>query len=301
MTSADEQTPKPGRESRRSAVDENDRSAAAGLQALPKLDIANADTLRPALAALIEVRGDRFDPVRFRFIQALADRASQLRPAVASIIEDRALRALSDYREALRSTRQQAADLVGRAASDEPHAADEVCRLFDAGDFKAVVRRSARDPAHHEDAVRVLATLTRDMQQYRDNGEADVPSSLDDALRQQELEIMRAAGGDSTFRFEGLGGPASPGGQNGFGAMQGLRQTLRQHQSEQRTTRAIREGPEAPGPLNAEALIVRSLSMMRELSPGYTHRFVSCLDTLLWLQQASKASERRKKRTSRRR
>lgn len=289
MTSADEPTVQPG------------RSPAPDPEALPELDITDAGTLRPMLAALIEIHGDRFDPVRFRFIQALADSASQQRPGVASLIENRALRALADYLNTLGLARQRAVDLLNRMASQKPHAADEIRRLFVAGDFKAMDRWAARCAANEQDDGRALATLTRDMQQRDDGGETTAKHSLDEALRQQELEIMQSAGGVSTFRGGGLGGDPLPGSKNGYGAMQGLRHTLRQHHSEQRTTRAIREGPEAPGPLNAEALIVRSLSMMRELSPGYAHRFVSCLDTLLWLQQATKASERKKKARTRRR
>jgi hypothetical protein len=47
--------------------------------------------------------------------------------------------------------------------------------------------------------------------------------------------------------------------------------------------------------LNAQALVVRSLEMMQEISPGYTQRFVAYMDTLLWLQRAAVSVDGKKK------
>jgi hypothetical protein len=51
-------------------------------------------------------------------------------------------------------------------------------------------------------------------------------------------------------------------------------------------TRAIQDRPENPGPLNGQMLATRSLTELRRLSPEYLYRFVSYIDTMLWLQQA---------------
>jgi hypothetical protein len=39
------------------------------------------------------------------------------------------------------------------------------------------------------------------------------------------------------------------------------------------------------GPLNSSSLVHRSLSLMRELSPGYLTQFLSYVDTLSWMEQ----------------
>ena len=44
--------------------------------------------------------------------------------------------------------------------------------------------------------------------------------------------------------------------------------------------------PQNPGPLNPQMLAIKSLSTMRELSPDYLNRFVSYVDTLLWLERS---------------
>jgi hypothetical protein len=41
------------------------------------------------------------------------------------------------------------------------------------------------------------------------------------------------------------------------------------------------------GPLNSSSLVHRSLSLMRELSPGYLTQFLSYVDTLAWMEQMS--------------
>lgn len=49
---------------------------------------------------------------------------------------------------------------------------------------------------------------------------------------------------------------------------------------------AIEQGPENAGPLNSHQLLLRSLAVMRDISPDYLKRFMSYVDTLLWLDQA---------------
>ena len=64
-----------------------------------------------------------------------------------------------------------------------------------------------------------------------------------------------------------------------------FRDSLAKVNADKLLARAIQDAPESPGPLNPEMLAIRSLSVMRELSPHYLSRFVSYVDTLLWLDQ----------------
>ena len=43
--------------------------------------------------------------------------------------------------------------------------------------------------------------------------------------------------------------------------------------------------PDNAGPLNSNNLVHRSLALMRQLSPGYLHQFLSYLDALAWMEQ----------------
>jgi hypothetical protein len=50
-----------------------------------------------------------------------------------------------------------------------------------------------------------------------------------------------------------------------------------------RIAHAAARTPANAGPLNSHALVLRSLEMMRELSPDYLRRFVSHVESLQWL------------------
>lgn len=60
-----------------------------------------------------------------------------------------------------------------------------------------------------------------------------------------------------------------------------------------RTESQLRESldhvPQNAGPLNSSSLVHRSLSLMRELSPGYLQHFLSYVDALSWLDQLASA------------
>lgn len=56
--------------------------------------------------------------------------------------------------------------------------------------------------------------------------------------------------------------------------------------AETRVTEALGRKPENAGPLNSHALLLRSLDLMRGLSPDYLRRFVMHVDALLWLDAA---------------
>lgn len=262
------------------------RHPASDLDAAPELDCSNTDSLRPALAVLTEAGADRIDPLRFRYIQALVKKTSQQRPSVAPILETKALQALSEYLDAY---------LAARVATETPETADEIRRLFAHGDFKAVERLAAQTRAHRSTEPGPLAALMRDMSHPNGRDRLATEPSLEDELRRQELEAIQSVAGmiDSTRAAEC---DPQPRGTGELGAMRRFRESLRERHSEQRVARAIREGPENPGPLNAEALIVRSLSIMRNLSPSYANRFVAYVDTLLWLEQAGGATAPAKSR-----
>ena len=97
--------------------------------------------LRARSAGDFVPRADRFDPVRFRLLQVLAEKALHQRPAVAPMLEQRALQLLSDYLNAYLPARGHAASLVARASAETPEAATEVTRMFKSGDFEAVRQR----------------------------------------------------------------------------------------------------------------------------------------------------------------
>ena len=64
-----------------------------------------------------------------------------------------------------------------------------------------------------------------------------------------------------------------------------FRRTWSRLSADQRLAQSLAALPENAGPLNSHHLVHRSLTLMRELSPGYFDRFVAHVDALLSLQQ----------------
>jgi hypothetical protein len=62
--------------------------------------------------------------------------------------------------------------------------------------------------------------------------------------------------------------------------------------AEQQVAQALHQGPENAGPLNSHKLVLRSLGLMRSLSPDYLRRFMAQMDALLWLEQANRPAPR---------
>lgn len=67
---------------------------------------------------------------------------------------------------------------------------------------------------------------------------------------------------------------------------QRFRETWERLVAEETVVKATHRAPDNAGPLNSHMLVLRTLGLMRELSPHYLRRFLSHTETLLWLEQA---------------
>jgi hypothetical protein len=68
-------------------------------------------------------------------------------------------------------------------------------------------------------------------------------------------------------------------------ALEYFRQTWSKVRSEKQLRQSLKKAPGNAGPLNSSSLVHRSLSLMRELSPGYLQQFLSYVDALSWMEQ----------------
>ena len=74
----------------------------------------------------------------------------------------------------------------------------------------------------------------------------------------------------------------------GLRSLPAFRQTWTRLSADERARRATAQGPDKPGPLNSHMLVLRSLELMRRLSPDYLRSFLDQLDTLLWIEDAQR-------------
>ena len=77
--------------------------------------------------------------------------------------------------------------------------------------------------------------------------------------------------------------------------VQQFRKTLSKLSVQKQVSHAIAQAPQNAGPINSHMLVLRSLGLMRELSPDYLNRFMAYVDTLLCLEEACKAKPLAKK------
>ena len=77
--------------------------------------------------------------------------------------------------------------------------------------------------------------------------------------------------------------------------VQQFRKTLSKLSVQKQVSHANAQAPQNAGPINSHMLVLRSLGLMRELSPDYLNRFMAYVDTLLCLEEAGKAKPLAKK------
>ena len=205
------------------------------------------------IAALRMTGADRLDPVRFRFIEAMARRSRGQRGEVERILDGKLREALAAYRRRFECTQDDARETIARVGEHDPDAADDLQRLFVAGDFGGVRRYVVK--LEKSDPQVSLADLARRIAQH--SPEESDRGLAEDIGSRPELKTLRY-----------------------------FRNTWSTLSADRHVTQAIEQGPENAGPINSHRLVLRSLALMRDISPDYLSRFVSYVDTLLWLDQA---------------
>jgi hypothetical protein len=74
-----------------------------------------------------------------------------------------------------------------------------------------------------------------------------------------------------------------------------FRKQLSQIRVQKQVTHAMAQAPQNAGPINSHMLVLRSLGLMRDISPDYLHRFMAHVDTLLCLDEAHQGRLKPKK------
>ena len=172
-------------------------------------------------------RGEQgLDPVRFRFIEALARRASTHRGEARRILDDKVNRLLAAYGE----------DLARCACTN------------------TTASRPGQAPRG------VLAELVDHLARHS-SSDGNGPLTSDVALGLSSLPELK------TLSY--------------------FRSTWSRLSANRRLRQSLATMPENAGPLNSQHLVHRSLTLMRELSPEYLHRFMSYVDALWWVDQAN--------------
>lgn len=256
-------------------------------QHLPVTDRVEAVQVQPVAsdmqAALATLRADgahRLDPVRFCYLESLSVRLGVASPAVSRILTARLSRAVADYRARLGPV-PAAVEAPPPTGPVRPFASVYAQRRAVAAGVRpvSVAGRSAGGVP-----LAPLAALNRYINQTARQGVNSAVELANDAVNAGEEGAAEMKGMAAT-----LAGAALDAASVNRGELKSARrfsETWSKLQSETLVEQALQRSPENAGPFNPHMLMVRSLALMRDLSPDYLHRFMQHADALLWLDQA---------------
>jgi hypothetical protein len=207
------------------------------------------------IASLRTAGAEQYDPVRLHYIEVLAKRAIAHQGSVKRMLDAKLAQALAAFKERFDLAQCDAKETVARSVQQYPHAANDLQRLFVAGDFKGLRRFIATLKTSEQCAS--LGALVRQLEQHSPEN-ADAP-------------------------LEGNAGSRSE-----LKAIRNFRNIWSKLRVDKQVAQALEQAPKNAGPINSHMLVLRSLALMRDVSPDYLNRFMSYADTLLCLDQCEK-------------
>jgi hypothetical protein len=241
-------------------------------------------SLQAQLAALRDSSADRFDPVQFHFMQAMLRRAEAHTGSARDSIESRLRNALHTYQQRFERSLAEAAVILEQLSAHSQAVSGQAQSLFAAREFRQL-RCLQAQLASSAKAVG-LAELASCLDRERQSNTRD-KHGLEDQMHRQERDI--AATVSDAASQPGTSTPRK--GPDELASGRQLRRSQNRSSTRLRVQRAISECPEDAGPLNPQKLVIRALTTMEGLSADYTNRFMTYVDTLLYLQQLDEQSK----------
>jgi hypothetical protein len=233
----------------------------------PPVEHLNADEV---LNTWRERGAHRMDPVRFRFIEALARRAATHHGEARRILDHKLAGLLATYGEGLVKTPSTDGGASGHAAA-LPDA-----RLPAGGRNEGGRSPSASAAPQSVSALPVVQQGTT-MRRGGSTSRGALAELVDHIARQAS-----PSGPSATAAPGALPNLSSP---PELKALAHFRSTWSRLNASQQLKQSMAKVPENAGPLNSHQLVHRSLTLMHELSPEYLHRFMSYVDALSWVNQ----------------
>ncbi len=244
-------------------------------------DMQAALALQAELAALRADGAHRLDPVRFCYLESLSARLSVASSAVSRILTARLSRAVADYRARLGPV-PAAVEAPPSTGPVRPFASVYAQRRAVAAGGRPV---SAAGRSAGEAPLSPLAALNRYINQAARHGVRSDAVHVKDLVNAGDEGAAGMKGMAATLAGASLDADSANRGE--LKSARRFSETWSKLQSESQVEQALQRSPENAGPFNPHMLMVRSLALMRDLSPDYLHRFMQHADTLLWLDQAS--------------
>ncbi|MCG8671159.1 MAG: DUF2894 domain-containing protein [Pseudomonadales bacterium] len=250
------------------------------------------------LDELAESGKSRFDPLNFKYAKALLDKARAATPSVARKLETKAAKVLSTYQENLSSREPQAKQHQAYLAKHGVNVAEEGGAALSQFNYHELSLKAQRLESRLE-RQKAVSSLSRLFSAVEEDPFEQQQLSFDDLLLDHERTTIRNLVGESDEQQAHQS-------DNPFGDLKShklFKDSWVKIHAENLVSEAIEEAPKDAGPLNSHMLAIKSIEAMKNLSPEYLNRFVSFMDSLLWLEKmveqevsAGKQARKTKKR-----
>jgi hypothetical protein len=219
----------------------------------PAPDLSQDFTVQ--LDALRAAGGQLFDPVRMHYMEVLARRAIAQQGKVKSLLEAKLLHAIAAFKERMMQAQKDAKLSIAKVTQSIPSDSSKLERYLATGDLKRLQRSIASLSSSQTQAS--LGTLLRELEPHFPNAHAT--GFAVHTKSRPELKTIR-----------------------------NFRNTWSTLSADKQVAHALAHAPKNAGPINSHILVVRSLALMRDISPDYLKHFLSYADTLLCLDQYEK-------------
>lgn len=206
-----------------------------------------AERLSQQLAQLQASDAHKHDPVRWRYITALIERAQTQRESVQTQLLEKAENVLEDYQQRY--------------------------GLDDQSDSHRDVQQAPNFIQELKALVEYLSSTTNPAQQDSASGLGALNALL--LEQDQALNIQQLA---STT-------PTSTGSATTLKSSLAYQQLQEKQRIDQFIDKALQQTPENPGPLNPEVMVIKMIKQLYQLSPEYVGRYISYFETLRWLEK----------------
>lgn len=225
----------------------------------------NATPASELLGAWRQQHAERLDPLRLRFIEALARRIDAHHGQARRLLEQKLSALLDAY----------AADLARMPAAQAVRAAGEAAAAL-------------RQPLAHRgtDAAPDAApdACGSDVAAVAD-AHAAPAATVSASARSPLGELLQRFPAASANDADGAASATPPPSARQLPALDDARRLWTELRSRSQLRQSLQQAPSDAGPLNSGVLVHRSLALMRTVSPGYLQHFLAYVDALSWLQQ----------------
>lgn len=135
--------------------------------------------------------------------------------------------------------------------------------------------------------AQALAAFSARFEQAQSDAQRISATALPPAVQTASLAGLVRQLAQPASRDEGARSEGATAARPELKTVQHFRNTWSKLSTDKQLTQALDRAPKNAGPINSHALVLRSLALMRDISPDYLNRFMTYVDTLQCLDQCS--------------